>query len=328
MQRPPLSVVAKPLREVQWTKEAQSALLRHELLDLSFYRRFEEPDALDLMSMLEREFDALLAVPQTLDDSIIFLRFAPMQSRYRKLIVALAERYRLRPAQFGEEKECFVVTYKHPGSVCAPILRIEDFVHAASYFEPPPPPAAQAYKRMYMPRQTRDDFDFEGTEVPLCQDYGRWTREGCVPAPRMPPSGYQCEFAGCHEHILELSSFDPELDPAGLANLAAACAAARPLPDGVLLVFRTRELAEAFVRLHSTQTELAESSSSGGGAVRLALSLGPLRTQCSARALASLQRRPQSAQQGAGSRPRVAPRGFTFALKQAGITPRKEAKSL
>ena len=328
VQRPPLSAVAKPLREVQWTRESQTALLRHELLDLSLYRRLEESDSVELLNKLESEFDALLAAPQPIDD-IVFLRFPPMPSRYRKLVTALAERYRLRPAQFGEDKECFVVTYKHPGSLCAPILRIDDFVHAAAYYEPPPPPAAQVYKRnAYIPRQTRDDFEFEGTEVPLRQDYGRWTRDGCQPAPRLPPSGYQCEFAGCHEHIIELSSFEPELDASELAELGrtATCAATRLLPDGVLLVFRTRELAEAFVGSHGAQTEPSEPCSLDGGLVRLALSLGSVRTACTARALASLQRRPQSARQGAAGK-RAAPRGFTSALKQAGIGTRPEKQA-
>ena len=61
------------------------------------------------------------------------LRFPPMPGRFRSLVAALSSRYGLEYASFEQDGARFGVAYKHPASAVPPVLRLSDFVLAASY---------------------------------------------------------------------------------------------------------------------------------------------------------------------------------------------------
>ena len=67
MDRPPLRATAPPVRTTRWESASQRALLRHELLDLAFYRCLASADdaASALLACLEEEFDAFTTCAYT-----------------------------------------------------------------------------------------------------------------------------------------------------------------------------------------------------------------------------------------------------------------------
>ena len=114
-----------------------------------------------------------------------------------------------------------MAVYMHPRSAVIPVLRLEDFAHATSYYALPPPPPASTYDRRRDQFGRRPDsvVELEAPERPLRHDYSSWR----PPAPEQrEPVGYECEAAGCHAHLIELASFEPELDAAGPLRGAVA----------------------------------------------------------------------------------------------------------
>ena len=63
-----------------------------------------------------------------------------------------------------------------------------------------------------------EGYALEAEEVPLIHDFTMWarggeaaraTRETASGGQESVESGYECEIAGCHEHIIEVSRADP-----------------------------------------------------------------------------------------------------------------------
>lgn len=220
MERPPLRATAPPTRSARWDVPSQRALLRHELCELSFYRRLMSASSDDkaLLAQLEREYDRFVADDGEAGDphAVFALRFPPMASRHRSLLSRLAERYHLQGVSYGEHPQRFTAVYKHPRSVARPILRLADLYHAASYYTPPPPPPPSEYKRRrYDGHDKAEGVELEAEEVLPSFDYSRWALEPeAAPAPPdgepAAPSGFECEIGECHEHILQLWQLKPQ----------------------------------------------------------------------------------------------------------------------
>ena len=75
--------------------------------------------------------------PTPTPEQVYALRFPPMPGRFCSLVAALSSRYSLEYASFEQDGARFGVAYKHPASAVPPVLRLSDFVLAASYYSPP-----------------------------------------------------------------------------------------------------------------------------------------------------------------------------------------------
>jgi len=328
MERPPPRATLPPLRQRLHTPESQRRLLQEQLMGVSFYRHLvsSEDDAL-LLRTLEAEFDGLIAnAPSLQSDGVFCLRFPSLGATPGFLIKRLSERYHLQAAAFGEDESRFMVVYLHPRDCMAPVLRLDDFVHAKSYYMPPPPPAAQ-YEPRKQQRRAGEGYELEAEELPLTQDYS-WARS--QPASGVPPRvGYECEIAGCHDHMIELrpcGSFPEHTAEKILAKLeeliTAGCdglVVLRELPAGCVGIFASAASASTFLE---SRHAVCESGSESNGFVKVRLSSADLDGKgglfCDARPLAALGRRHrtggadgppralQSALRGLGQ---VAPRG-------------------
>ncbi len=347
VERPPLRVTAAPTRSRPWDAASQRAILRRELLELSFYRlllRANDEDSA-LLSQLDSEFTAFVEGGGEDDDprEAFCLRFPPMPPRCRALLSRLASRFHLQAVSFGEDDARWCAVYKHPITAARPVLRIQDFQHAASYYAPPPPPPAPQYKRArYDRREEKTGVDLQATEVPLRFEYGRWTTgaatgaaaasassaaSSCAEEEEEPKGGFECEIAECHEHILQLTKLDPpppwedrsRLTAADEASTAAGAAgeywkrllpeaeACRALPDGMLAVFASADAARAVL---DAKAAAPASQPDPSGAVRLRLG----EATCLASPLSALQRKPSA--RGAGGR--GVPRALQSALRGIG----------
>ena len=264
-ERPPPRATLPPLRQRVWTPATQRRLLQDALLGVALYRRLRDPDELELMAQLEKEFDALLESAPTLDEHGVYcLKFPPaLPGRARSIIGKIASCYHLQSASFGEEEKRFIAVYLHPRDAMAPPLRMADYAHALSYYSPPPPPPPREaqHRNKYQRRDDGEgDIELEATAVlPLQCDYSPWaTHEFATGGEE---AGYECEIADCHAHILEL-----KFTNAGLAGVSAPqaakrqllrlltadeLAALRPLPDGWLAVFKSANAARGFVARHA-----------------------------------------------------------------------------
>ena len=376
MERPSLHATIPPLRERRWTPEAQRQILQHELIDMAFYRHLCPPEVSSadecgraaasstLLELLEKEFDQLLLRRPTglaedgETDAVCCLRFPPMRARYRYLIAKVASRYHLQTHSFDEEERRFTVVYKHARGATAPVLRLGDFRHARAYFSPPPRPPRVDHgaKRSKFVSREADVYDLEAEELPAVHDFSPWglaceKAMGGVSASahdegEAEEGGYECEIAGCHAHILEISR--PEPAPISLSQLASAApeaSAARALPDGGLLVFRSEVEASTFILRHSPLTAgvaprgdpsglqritmhvaiaaaepAAEPAPDGDGGTTDAGATEKVAVVCSARPLSALQRRTLVLGGGGG---RATNRALQSALRGAGVGGRR-----
>ena len=227
MQAPPLRAVVPPLRESRWAPEWQRKILQRELLPLSFYRRLVGCDEAEqrLLNLLETEFDTLVTDGSSATVGHVYaLRFPPMPGRYRSLVAAVASRYGLEYTSFDQDGLRFGVAYKHPASAVSPVLRLADFVLAASYYSPPPPPPPRAHTKQQRRTEVEEvaEIALQAEEVALRGDFAEWRStaagglgDGASWASGQASAevGYECEVAGCHEHCIVLSGLRPQQQP-------------------------------------------------------------------------------------------------------------------
>jgi hypothetical protein len=226
MQAPPLRAVVPPLRESRWAPEWQRKILQRELLPLSFYRRLVGCDEAEqrLLNLLETEFDTLVTDGSSATVGHVYaLRFPPMPGRYRSLVAAVASRYGLEYTSFDQDSLRFGVVYKHPASAVSPVLRLADFVLAASYYSPPPPPPPPPARAKQQRRAEEvAEIALQAEEVAARGDFAEWRStaagghgDGASWASGQASAevGYECEVAGCHEHCIVLSGLRPQQQP-------------------------------------------------------------------------------------------------------------------
>jgi len=323
VQRPPPRATLPPTRSRAWTAGAHRSILTEELCSLPLYRRLvsSEADAA-LLAQLEREFTALVESAGEDGEDLVCVRFPVyLPSSARALVAACARRFKLRPESFGEEEKRFMAVYMHPRSAVIPVLRLEDFAHATSYYALPPPPPASTYDRRRDQFGRRPDsvVELEAPERPLRHDYSSWR----PPAPEQrEPVGYECEAAGCHAHLIELASFEPELDAAGPLRGAVAGAlrgalpgliTLRPLPAGFVAVFSSAAAAEAATIAHRQFPHDVGGEGEGADWPRdLSLALPGGERRCRARPLSLFAQRPRASGRGG------APRALQAALRGVG----------
>ena len=316
-ERPPPRALLPPHRERQWTAEAHRRLLQGELLDVPLYRKLvsADEDVTELLATLEDELDAFVADPSPDAETPTCLRFPPLPGRVRFLIAKCAERYHLQPVTFGQEERRFTAVYKHPRACAPPVLRLSDFAHATSYYTPAAPPQAAYAPRAPMFAGRADaPIELDAAEVPPRHDYARWAVPAASSAAAEPAHGFECEVAGCHEHMLELRfGSDAPLPTAERCAIAEAVAM-RALPAGYVAVFRSAAAAKEFVNAHACSPP--ERQRTGGGEregyVQLELPLDGEICAVMARPLSALHERRRVL--GGGG----APRALTAALRGLG----------
>ena len=287
MEHPPPSATVPPLRERIYTPASQRRLLQDQLLGVALYRFLVgSQDAQNLLQLLEREFDALIGGTANLqEDGVYCLKFPPLVGPAHFLIRKCSERYHLQTASFGEEEDRFVAVYLHPRDAMAPVLRLDDFRHARSYYLPPPPPPSQYEPQRKLQRRARDEgYSLDAELLPLTQDYTQWTRATAGTAHYKHGGGggdgYECEIAECHEHILEMRTSAASPPAATMSMLAArleawmahrtassgdevGLVALRGLPAGCAGVFASADAARRFVDAHRVPNTAAEDGADG-----------------------------------------------------------------
>lgn len=338
-ERPPPRATLVPLKERVWAASAQRRILQDELLPLALYRPLVgRTDAAALLADCEAELDAFVADDTAADGERVYcLRWPPLPPAARRLVAACASRYHLQSTSFDEGNRRFVVVYKHPRDAMAPVLRLADFAHGASYYSPPPPPP-RAYEpqRKLARRDGPARYELEAEERTLTCDWTKWASFG---ADDGADDGYECEIAECHEHLLELR-FAPPLELVRASAIVGdAAVALRPLPDGYVAVFRSAEQARGLIasglarapdgseRDRQVKAGRTWASAHAEGApcqLLLADPLGGEPLACTARPLSALQRRRLAGgSTGAGASPAPAragavPRALQAALRGLG----------
>lgn len=355
MERPPPSATLPPLRERLYTPASQRRLLQDQLLGVAFYRHIISEDEKVLLKVLESEFDTLISKAASLkDDGVYALRFPPLVGSAHFLIRRICERYHLQTAVFGEEEERFIAVYLHPRDAMAPVLRLDDFRHGQSYYTaPPPPPAQYEQQHKFQRRQNDEGYSLDAEELPLTRDYAEWARATASASARTADDGsrggggYECEIAGCHEHILELrpSGTSPthmgEADVTRLEAImeaimnsgAAGLRALRRLPAGCAGVFESADAARRFINAHRAERAANDRAGSDATDGFVLLRIGAPTSDdgegptvaadapvaCEARPLSALQRRRAVGGGAAGALGRGgAPRALQAALRGMG----------
>jgi len=277
---PPLRATLPPLRERRFTPSSQHRLLQDELIGVALYRHVVgATEDVALLHTLEAEFDNLIQAAGSLQSHGVYcLQFPPLMKSGHFLVKRCAERYHLQVAAFGEDERRFLAVYLHPRDAMAPVLRLQDFSYATSYYNCPPPPAAAYEPQRKQQRRTEDeDYELEAERLELTQSYSCWmlhptmARDGAEAKPMRV--GYECEIADCHQHLVEVRPTRQTADTEQSSQRLQRCltelstatdeesarllvpVAVRALPLGCVCVFRSAEGANAFIERYRVPAE-------------------------------------------------------------------------
>eukprot|EP00301_Raphidiophrys_heterophryoidea_P017093 c26885_g1_i1.p1 GENE.c26885_g1_i1~~c26885_g1_i1.p1 ORF type:complete len:334 (-),score=38.48 c26885_g1_i1:107-1108(-) len=268
VERTPLRASAAAISEVNHRR------LREETIGVWFFREVYFQDAheknFELARTVEAELEDWLVVSTDRksrnEEGILFKKFPPMTSSYRGIVSSVAKRFKVTACGFGDDEVGrFLVLFSNPATFSAPILALEDFTPAKTYYVPPPPNPGSNKKRRRTSAHVETEYDFEGTELALVQDFSQWALKHSYSHSEADfeheATAFECDIAGCHDHIVEISLTQAthsthELDVLNRhISHQPDVKATRPIsPESLAIVFGSKNTAQSF--LSSTHTSV------------------------------------------------------------------------
>eukprot|EP00300_Choanocystis_sp_HF-7_P043105 c9727_g1_i2.p1 GENE.c9727_g1_i2~~c9727_g1_i2.p1 ORF type:complete len:226 (+),score=55.67 c9727_g1_i2:896-1573(+) len=174
-----------------------------------------------------------------------------MRGRFRYAISSTAKRFGLRPVTFTDNDTQFVVVYANELDGSPPLLQWQDFLPAVEYLEIPPPPKYQRRSRQTFESRATNEFEFDATPIALTENYDKWRLGPGQESHRdeAEESGYECEFADCHQHILEVKDITQTPTPY-VPIVSEGLLRWQNLPNGYLFVFASPSNLDEFLLAH------------------------------------------------------------------------------